>query len=101
MERFLASRARTGADQRRLRRRGSKVGRELYENFSAAHAQAVGIGSVGVGCPGDGAGPTRTNREIDISRYISGHAKARIHAMFANMLDHPNIRIMLNADIET
>ena len=79
----------------------SKVGRELYEKFfRGLHPQAVGAGSVRARCQSVTARvPTRTNRD---DRYFTDTFQAMpLHGytrMFENMLDHPNIKIMLNTD---
>src|SRR5205809_2621072 len=101
MEQFLASRAepkesiRTSEDVVI-----SKVGRELYEKFFRGYTRKQwGIDPSELDASVTARVPTRTNRD---ARYFTDSYQAMpLHGftrMFENMLDHPNIRIMLNTD---
>src|ERR1041385_8875809 len=101
MEEFLASRAekcehiRTSEDVVI-----SKVGRELYEKFFRGYTRKQwGLDPSELDAQVTARVPTRTNRDdryfTDTYQAMPRHGFTR---MFANMLDHPNIKIMLNAD---
>jgi len=101
MEEFLTSRAekvervRTSEDVV-----VSKVGRELYEKFFRGYTRKQwGLDPSELDAQVTARVPTRTNRDdryfTDTFQAMPKHGFTR---MFANMLDHPNIRIMLNTD---
>ncbi|HET7624758.1 MAG TPA: UDP-galactopyranose mutase [Verrucomicrobiae bacterium] len=101
MEQFLASRAekieqvRTSEDVVI-----SKVGRELYEKFFRGYTRKQwGLDPSELDSQVTARVPTRTNRDdryfTDAYQAMPKHGFTR---MFENMLDHPNIKIMLNAD---
>jgi UDP-galactopyranose mutase len=101
MEQFLASRAepkehvRTSEDVV-----VSKVGRELYEKFFRGYTRKQwGLDPSELDAQVTARVPTRTNRD---DRYFTDTYQAMprngFTRMFANMLDHPNIKIMLNTD---
>jgi UDP-galactopyranose mutase len=101
MEEFLASRAekieqvRTSEDVVI-----SKVGRELYEKFFRGYTRKQwGLDPSELDSQVTARVPTRTNRDdryfTDAYQAMPKHGFTR---MFENMLDHPNIKIMLNAD---
>jgi UDP-galactopyranose mutase len=78
----------------------SKVGRELYEKFFRGYTRKQwGLDPSELDAQVTARVPTRTNRD---DRYFTDNYQAMpkhgFTRMFANMLDHPNIRIMLNAD---
>jgi UDP-galactopyranose mutase len=78
----------------------SKVGRELYEKFFRNYTRKQwGIDPSELDAAVTARIPTRTNRD---SRYFTDTYQAMpLHGftrMFENMLDHPNIKIMLNTD---
>jgi len=101
MEQFLASRA----EQKQSIRTSedvvvSKVGRELYEKFFRGYTRKQwGLDPSELDAQVTARVPTRTNRD---ARYFTDAYQAMprqgFTRMFANMLDHPNIRIMLNTD---
>jgi len=101
MEEFLASRA----EQKEQIRTSedvvvSKVGRELYEKFFRGYTRKQwGLDPSELDAQVTARVPTRTNRDdryfTDAYQAMPRHGFTR---MFANMLDHPNIRILLNAD---
>jgi UDP-galactopyranose mutase len=101
MEQFLASRAepkdpiRTSEDVV-----VSKVGRELYEKFFRGYTRKQwGLDPAELDAQVAARVPTRTNRDdryfTDTYQAMPKHGYTR---MFANLLDHPNIKIMLNTD---
>jgi UDP-galactopyranose mutase len=101
MEEFLASRAEvkpsilTSEDVV-----VSKVGRELYEKFFRGYSRKQwGLDPSELDAQVTARVPTRTNRDdryfTDVYQAMPRHGFTR---MFGNMLDHPNIRILLNTD---
>jgi len=101
MEQFLASRAeardpvRTSEDVV-----VSKIGRELYEKFFRGYTRKQwGLDPSELDSQVTARVPTRTNRD---DRYFTDTYQAmprhEFTRMFANMLDHPNIKILLNTD---
>lgn len=101
MEEFLASRAET-IDQVRTSEDVvvSKVGRELYEKFFRGYTRKQwGLDPSELDAQVTARVPTRTNRD---DRYFTDNYQAMprhgFTRMFGNMLDHPNIRILLNTD---
>jgi UDP-galactopyranose mutase len=101
MEEFLASRAeprQTIATSEDVV--VSKVGRELYEKFFRGYSRKQwGLDPSELDAQVTARVPTRTNRDdryfTDVYQAMPKHGFTR---MFANMLDHPKIRIMLNTD---
>src|ERR1043166_1917198 len=78
----------------------SKVGRELYEKFFRGYTRKQwGLDPSELDSQVTARVPTRFNRDdryfTDIYQAMPKHGFTR---MFANMLDHPNIRILLNTD---
>ena len=78
----------------------SKVGRELYEKFFRNYTRKQwGLDPSELDASVTSRVPTRTNRD---DRYFTDAYQAMpLHGytrMFENMLDHPNIKIMLNCD---
>src|SRR6059036_410945 len=78
----------------------NKVGRELYEKFFRGYTRKQwGLDPSELDASVTARVPTRTNRD---ARYFTDSYQAMpLHGytrMFANMLDHPNIKIMLNTD---
>jgi UDP-galactopyranose mutase len=78
----------------------SKVGRELYEKFFRGYTRKQwGIDPSELDASVTARVPTRTNRD---SRYFTDAYQAMplrgFTRMFENMLDHPNIKVMLNTD---
>src|SRR4051795_9870836 len=78
----------------------SKVGRELYEKFFRGYTRKQwGLDPSELDAQVTARVPTRTNRD---DRYFTDTFQAMprqgFTRMFANMLDHPNIKIMLNTD---
>ena len=101
MEDFLASRA-----EKKESIRSSedvvvnKVGRELYEKFFRGYTRKQwGLDPSELDAQVTARVPTRINRD---DRYFTDSyqsmPKHGFTQMFANMLDHPNIRLLLNAD---
>ena len=101
MEEFLASRAEaketisTSEDVV-----VSKVGRELYEKFFRGYSRKQwGLDPSELDAQVTARVPTRTNRDdryfTDVYQAMPKHGFTR---MFARMLDHPNIRTLLNTD---
>lgn len=101
MEEFLASRAekietaRTSEDVV-----VGKVGRELYEKFFRGYTRKQwGLDPSELDAQVTARVPTRTNRD---DRYFTDSYQAMpkrgFTKMFENMLDHPNIHILLNTD---
>lgn len=77
-----------------------KVGRELYEKFFRGYTRKQwGLDPSELDAQVTARVPTRTNRDdryfTDTYQAMPKHGFTR---MFANMLDHPNIKIMLNTD---
>jgi UDP-galactopyranose mutase len=78
----------------------SKVGRELYEKFFRNYTRKQwGLDPSELDASVTSRVPTRTNRDdryfTDTYQAMPQHGFTR---MFENMLDHPNIKIMLNCD---
>jgi UDP-galactopyranose mutase len=78
----------------------SKVGRELYEKFFRNYTRKQwGLDPSELDASVTSRVPTRTNRDdryfTDMYQAMPLHGYTR---MFENMLDHPNIKIMLNCD---
>jgi UDP-galactopyranose mutase len=78
----------------------SKVGRELYEKFFRNYSRKQwGLDPSELDASVTSRVPTRTNRD---DRYFTDTYQAMpLHGftrMFENMLDHPNIKIILNCD---
>jgi UDP-galactopyranose mutase len=78
----------------------SKVGRELYEKFFRGYTRKQwGLDPSELDAQVTARVPTRLNRD---SRYFTDTYQAMprqgFTRMFANMLDHPNIKILLNTD---
>jgi UDP-galactopyranose mutase len=78
----------------------SKVGRELYEKFFRNYSRKQwGLDPSQLDASVTSRVPTRTNRD---DRYFTDTYQAMplygYTRMFENMLDHPNIKIMLNCD---
>lgn len=101
MDKFLADRAekkepvRTSEDVV-----VNKVGRELYEKFFRGYTRKQwGLDPSELDAQVTARVPTRTNRD---ARYFTDTYQAMpLHGftrMFHNMLDHPNIKILLNTD---
>ncbi|WP_207461373.1 UDP-galactopyranose mutase [Azospirillum sp. SYSU D00513] len=80
----------------------SRVGRELYEKFFRGYTRKQwGLDPSELDKSVTSRVPTRTN---DDDRYFNDSFQAMpLHGytrMFENMLDHPNIKVMLNTDFE-
>jgi UDP-galactopyranose mutase len=78
----------------------SRVGKELYEKFFKGYTRKQwGLDPSELDASVAGRVPTRTNRD---NRYFTDTYQAMpLHGytkLFARMLDHPNIKIMLNTD---
>src|SRR5438270_9550920 len=78
----------------------STVGRELYEKFFRGYTRKQwGLDPSELDSQVTARVPTRTNRDdryfTDTYQAMPRHGFTR---MFANMLDHPNIKILLNTD---
>jgi UDP-galactopyranose mutase len=78
----------------------SKVGRELYEKFFRGYTRKQwGLDPSDLDATVTARVPTRTNRD---DRYFTDSFQAMpLHGytrMFERMLDHPNIKVMLNTD---
>ena len=78
----------------------SRVGRELYEKFFRNYTRKQwGLDPSELDASVTSRVPTRTNRD---DRYFTDSYQAMplngFTRMFENMLDHPNIKIMLNCD---
>jgi len=78
----------------------SKVGRELYEKFFRNYTRKQwGLDPSELDASVTARVPTRTNRD---DRYFTDTYQAMpLHGytrMFENMLDHPNIKVLLNCD---
>jgi UDP-galactopyranose mutase len=101
MDEFLASRA----EQRNPIRTSedvvvSKVGRELYDKlFKNYTRKAWGLDPSELDAQVTARVPTRTNRD---GRYFTDQFQAMprngFTQMFGSMLDHPNIKLLLNTD---
>ena len=101
MEEFLATRA-EAREQIRTSEDVvvSKVGRELYEKFFRGYTRKQwGLDPSELDAQVTARVPTRTNRD---DRYFSDAYQAMprhgFTRMFTKMLDHPNIKILLNTD---
>jgi UDP-galactopyranose mutase len=101
MEEFLAGRAEV---KKQIRTSEdvvvNKVGRELYEKFFRGYTQKQwGLDPSELDAQVTARVPTRTNRD---DRYFTDTYQAMprqgFTRMFARMLDHPNIKILLNTD---
>jgi UDP-galactopyranose mutase len=80
----------------------SKVGRELYQKFFRNYTRKQwGMDPSELDAAVTARVPTRTNRD---NRYFSDFYQSMPRhgytAMFQRMLDHPNIKIMLNTDYQ-
>jgi UDP-galactopyranose mutase len=101
MEEFLASRAETIETVRNSEDVVvSKVGRELYEKFFRGYTRKQwGLDPSELDAQVTARVPTRTNRDdryfTDAYQAMPRHGFTR---MFARMLDHPWIKVMLNTD---
>ncbi|HSK71873.1 MAG TPA: UDP-galactopyranose mutase [Pyrinomonadaceae bacterium] len=78
----------------------SKVGRELYEKFFRSYTRKQwGLDPSELDASVTARVPTRTNRDdryfTDVYQAMPRHGFTR---MFENMLDSPNIKVMLNCD---
>ena len=78
----------------------SKVGRELYEKFFRHYTRKQwGVDPAELDASVTARVPTRTNRD---DRYFTDRYQAMpLHGftrMFERMLDHPNIKVLLNCD---
>src|SRR5215217_3366704 len=78
----------------------SKVGRDLYEKFFRNYTRKQwGLDPSELDASVTARVPTRTNRDdryfTDSYQAMPKHGYTR---MFENMLDHPNIKVMLNTD---
>lgn len=78
----------------------SKVGRELYEKFFRGYTRKQwGLDPSELDAQVTARVPTRTNEDdryfTDTFQYMPKHGYTR---MFENMLNHPNIHVMLNTD---
>jgi len=78
----------------------SRVGRELYEKFFRNYTRKQwGLDPSELDASVTARVPTRTNRDdryfTDTYQAMPKHGYTR---MFENMLDHPNIKVMLNCD---
>jgi UDP-galactopyranose mutase len=78
----------------------SKVGRDLYEKFFRNYTRKQwGLDPSELDASVTARVPTRTNRDdryfTDTYQAMPKHGYTRL---FENMLDHPNIKVMLNAD---
>jgi UDP-galactopyranose mutase len=101
MEEFLASRAERKSEVRTSEDVVvNKVGRELYEKFFRGYTRKqLGLDPSELDAQVTARVPTRTNRD---DRYFTDTYQAMprygFTRMFTNMLDHPNIKVMLNTD---
>lgn len=101
MEEFLASRVEVKQQVRTSEDVVvSKVGRELYEKFFRGYTRKQwGLDPSELDAQVTARVPTRTNRD---DRYFTDTYQAMpkfgFTRMFARMLDHPNIKILLNTD---
>jgi UDP-galactopyranose mutase len=101
VEKFLESKA---EKRERLRTSEdvvvSKVGRDLYEKFFRNYTRKQwGLDPSELDASVTARVPTRTNRDdryfTDTYQAMPKHGYTR---MFENMLDHPNVKVMLNVD---
>ncbi len=103
VEDFLASRAEPVAEIRTSEDVViSRVGRELYEKFFRGYTRKQwGLDPSDLDKSVTSRVPTRTNAD---DRYFGDSFQAMpLHGytrMFENMLDHPNIKVMLNTDFD-
>lgn len=78
----------------------SKVGRELYEKFFRGYTcKQWGLDPSELDAAVTARVPTRTNR--DDRYFVDNYQAMPLHGftrMFENLLDHPNIHVMLNVD---
>jgi len=101
MEEFLAARAETKGEIKTSEDVVvNKVGRELYEKFFRGYTRKQwGLDPSELDAQVTARVPTRTNRD---DRYFSDAYQAMprhgFTRLFANMLDHPNIKLLLNTD---
>jgi UDP-galactopyranose mutase len=101
MDKFLSERAEKKADVRTSEDVVvNKVGRELYEKFFRGYTRKQwGLDPSELDAQVTARVPTRTNRD---ARYFTDTYQAMprrgFTRLFENMLDHPNIKIMLNTD---
>ena len=101
MDEFLAARAEKKGEVRSSEDVVvSKVGRELYEKFFRGYTRKQwGLDPSELDAQVTARVPTRTNRDdryfTDTYQSMPKHGFTR---MFENMLDHPNIKILLNTD---
>jgi UDP-galactopyranose mutase len=101
MEEFLAGRAESKEHVRTSEDVVvSKVGRELYEKFFRGYTRKQwGLDPSELDAQVTARVPTRTNRDAryftDTYQAMPRHGFTR---MFERMLDHPNIRVLLNTD---
>lgn len=101
LEEFLASRAEKVEQVRSSEDVVvSKVGRELYEKFFRGYTRKQwGLDPSELDAQVTARVPTRTNRDdryfTDAYQAMPRHGFTR---MFGNLLDHPNIKLMLNTD---
>ncbi|MCI0748305.1 MAG: UDP-galactopyranose mutase [Verrucomicrobia subdivision 3 bacterium] len=101
MEEFLASRAETRDPVRTSEDVVlNKMGRELYEKFFRGYTRKQwGLDPSELDAQVTARVPTRTNRD---DRYFTDMYQAMpkygFTRMFATMLDHPNIHLLLNTD---
>src|SRR5437016_1823709 len=101
MEEFLATRAEPKHEVRTSEDVVvSKIGRELYEKFFRGYTRKQwGLDPSELDAQVTARVPTRTNRD---DRYFTDTYQAMprqgFTRMFGNMLDHPNIKILLNTD---
>src|SRR5215203_3177582 len=80
----------------------SKVGRELYEKFFRNYTRKQwGLDPSELDAAVTARVPVRTNRDdryfTDLYQAMPKHGYTR---MFERMLDHPNIKVMLNTDLD-
>ncbi|MCB5203734.1 UDP-galactopyranose mutase [Neorhizobium sp. T786] len=80
----------------------SQVGRELYEKFFKGYTRKQwGVDPAQLDKSVTARVPTRTNRDDryfgDLLQFMPEHGYTR---MFENMLNHPNIKVMLKTDFE-
>jgi UDP-galactopyranose mutase len=101
MEEFLSSRAEPKAEIKTSEDVVvSKVGRELYEKFFRGYTRKQwGLDPSELDAQVTARVPTRTNRDdryfTDTYQAMPKHGFTR---MFGAMLDHPNIKVLLNTD---
>ena len=101
MDKFLAESGRESGKYSHFGRRRREQGRPraLRKILPWLYPQAMGAGSIGTRLPGHCAG---ADAHQSGSRYFTDSyqsmPKFGFTRMFANMLDHPNIKVMLNTD---